>query len=79
MYAIQGVYQHGKIKLNTKPPQEHSNVIVIFPKSASQPDEGMSTEEALRIIDKHAGSIKYDITAKDERLVYLDERYGGIN
>ena len=79
MQAIQGIYNYGKINLSEKPPKHRAKVIVIFIEEPITEEESMSTEEALRIFHKHAGSIKVDIDAKAERLAYLDERYGNID
>ena len=79
MQAIQGVYHFGRINLNQKAPKDKANVIVIFTDEPLVENEGMSTEEALRIFHKHAGSIKENIDAKEERLAYLNERYGSID
>ena len=79
MQAIQGIYKYGQLNLREKAPKHKSNVIVIFTDEPFIEDGSMSTEEALRIFDKHAGSIKIDINSKTERLEYLDERYGDIN
>ncbi|MCL2500861.1 MAG: hypothetical protein FWE90_11100 [Defluviitaleaceae bacterium] len=76
MQAIQGVYHLGEIKLKAKPIKKRSNVIVVFTDDAVDENEGMSLEESLRILNKHAGSIKGDLNAKEEWLAYLDERYG---
>jgi hypothetical protein len=76
MHAIQGVYNRGELKLNTKPPKNYSNVIVVFTDEIPAKNEKMPMEEALRILDKHAGSIKGEINIREERLAYLDERYG---
>ena len=76
MQAIQGVYKYGQVSLRERAPRHKSNVIVIFTDEPVPEESGMSTEEALRIFHKHAGSIKADIGGKAERLEYLDERYG---
>ena len=79
MQAIQGVYDNGKLKLEEKAPIGRAKVIVIFTEETFIEKQKMSTEEALRIFHKHAGSIKEDVVAREERLAYLDERYGNIN
>ena len=79
MQAIQGIYNNGSVEFINKPPKKRSNVIVVFTDELpDDDDEKMSTEEALRIFHKHAGTIKGDLDAKAERLAYLDERYGGV-
>ena len=79
MQAIQGTYRYGRLRLNKKAPKNKAKVIVIFTDEPVTEEDGMSTEEALRIFHKHAGSIKADINAKAERLAYLDERYGSAD
>ena len=79
MQAIQGIYNHGKLSLDRKAPNDRAKVIVIFTEEHLADESGMSTEEALKIFFKHAGSIKGDIDVRAERLAYLDERYGGID
>ena len=78
MQAIQGIYDHGKLRLDRKAPNDRAKVIVIFTEEYLTDEGGMTTEEALNIFHKHAGSIKGSIDARAERLAYLDERYGGI-
>ena len=79
MQAIAGVYDNGKLNLNIPAPKNKANVIVIFTEdyvdNSSQNNAEMSTEDALRILNKYAGSIKANVDAKNERLKYLDERY----
>ena len=75
MQAIHGIYNDGQLSLNETAPKNNSKVIVIFTEEHHADDSGMSTEEALRIFHKHAGSIKGNLDAKAERLAYLDERY----
>ena len=79
MQAIQGVYDYGRLRLDKKAPKSKAKVIVIFTEEPVVEDDDMSTEEALRIFHKYAGSIKGNIDAKAERLAYLDERYGNTN
>ena len=80
MQAIQGVYIKGRVKLNEKPPIDNAKVIVIFTDEAVvEHEEVMSTNEALRILDKYSGWIKRDINYQMERDEYLSERYGSAN
>jgi len=79
MQAIQGIYDNGKLKLEEEAPMGKTKVIVIFTEEAFIDKQKMSTEEALRIFHKHAGSIKENVKAKEERLAYLDERYGNTD
>ena len=82
MLAIKGTYDNGKLILNEKAPVDNAEVIVFFNISNvdnSASNDTMSREEALRIFHKYAGSIKADMDAKEERLAYLDERYGNID
>ena len=39
----------------------------------------MPAEEALKILHKHAGSIKGDIDFEKEKDDYLNEKYGLVN
>ena len=70
---------HQRIRSERVRVREENGVFVLMPMVNTEPTakHGMSTEEALRIFHKHAGSIKGNIDAKEERLTYLDERYGG--
>jgi hypothetical protein len=79
MLAIKGDYTNGILRLDQKAPVDSSRVTVLFPIEEAARDEKMSTDEALRIFHKHAGSIKGSIDAREERLHYLDERYGNID
>ena len=78
MQAIQGIYDNGKLILFKEPEYNKSNVIVIFTEGelTSTTQGKMSTDEALHILNKYKGSIKTNLNAKEERLAYLDERYG---
>jgi len=76
MLAIEGQYDKGWVKLDEDAPVDSSRVIVWFPMEKSAKEERMSTEEALRILDKYKGSIRSGLDAKTEKLAYLDERYG---
>ena len=69
---------HHRIRSDKVRVREKDGVFVLIPIVNTEPTDkhSMSTEEALRIFYKHAGSIKGDIDAKEERLTYLDERYG---
>ena len=80
MQAIQGIYSKGRVKLNEKPPIDNAKVIVIFTDEAVvEHEEVMSTNEALRILNKYSGRIKRDINYQMERDEYLSERYGSAN
>ena len=79
MQAIQGIYDKGRLHLDKSAPMSISKVLVIFPNEYYDDESNMSTEEALRIFHKHAGSIKGNLDTKAERLAYLDERYGSID
>ena len=79
MQAIQGIYNQGRLHLDKSAPKKRAKVIVIFTEEPFADESGMSTEEALSIFHKHAGSIKGNLDAKAERLAYLDERYGSID
>jgi len=79
MLAIEGQYDNGRVELDEKAPVDRSRVIVLFPAEKSAKKEKMSTEEAVRILDKCKGSIKGSLNAKSERLAYLDERYGNTD
>ena len=72
---------HRRIRSDRVRIREENGVFMLTPMAGAEPADkhGMSTEEALRIFRKHAGSINGGIDAKAERLVYLDERYGGID
>ena len=77
MQAIQGVYDNGILKLDMKAPAVKSRVIVVF--TEEEPRKKMSSEEALKILNKHAGSIKSNIDFEKERDEYLNEKYGSVN
>jgi len=77
MQAIQGVYDNGILKLDRKAPAVKARVIVVFTEEESR--KKMSAEEALKILYKHAGSIKSDIDFEKERDEYLNEKYGSVN
>ena len=53
-------------------------VVFTFIEEPFDEEDEMSTEEALRILEKYKGSIKGDFDAKAEKLAYLNERYGNI-
>jgi len=76
MLAIEGQYDKGWVKLDEDAPVDSSRVIVWFPMEKTAKEEGMSTGDALRILDKYKGSIKSGLDAKAEKLAYLAERYG---
>jgi hypothetical protein len=76
MQAIQGIYDDGILKLDRKPVIKKSRVIVLFPEESHQK---MSSEEALRIFHKHAGSIKGDIDLEKEKDEYFNEKQGLVN
>lgn len=77
MQAIQGVYDNGILKLDKKAPLSRSRVIVLF--TEEEPRIKMSKNEALKVLYKHAGSIKDDIDFEKERDEYLNEKYGSVN
>jgi len=77
MQAIQGVYDNGILKLDRKAPVVKSRVIIVF--TEEEPKRKMSAEEALKILNKHAGSIKGDINFEKERDEHLNEKYGSFN
>jgi hypothetical protein len=77
MQAIQGIYDNGILKLDRKAPATKSRVIVLFTENETR--KKMSKDEALKILYKHAGSIKSDIDFEKERDEYLNEKYGSVN
>jgi len=79
MLVIQGVYDNGSFRLDEQAPVKKSRIIVIFSEEEVLKEEKMSTEDALRILDKYKGSIKGDFDAERERDEYLYEKYGGID
>ena len=79
MQAIKAVFEKGNIRWIEEPPTDDSvEVTVLFPTKQKRKD-GMSTEEALRIVEKYAGSITRDIDYEKERDEYLNEKYGPFN
>ena len=77
MQAIQGIYDNGILKLDKKAPATKSRVIVLF--TEDRTFKKMSKDEALKILYKHAGSIKNDIDFEKEKDEYLNEKYGSVN
>ena len=79
MQAIQGLYDNGKFSLERQAPVKKGKIIVLFSDEIVVEDRKMSTEEALRILDKYKGSIKGDFDVEKERDEYLHEKYGLVN
>ena len=77
MQAIQGVYDNGILKLDRKAPLSKSRVIVIF--TENKPRKKISSDKALRIFYKYAGSVKGDIDLDLEKDAYFNEKHGSIN
>ena len=77
MQAIRGIYDNGILKLDRKAPSTKSRVIVLFTEEEER--KKMSTDEALKILRKHTGSIKSDIDFEKERDEYLNEKHGSVN
>ena len=77
MQAIQGIYDNGILKLDKKAPATKSRVIVLFTEDGTR--KKMPKDEALKILYKHAGSIKGDMDLEKERDEYLNEKYGSFN
>jgi hypothetical protein len=78
MQAIQGVYDNGILKLDGKPIMNKSRIIVLF--TEEEPRRKMSTNEALRIFRKYAGSVKGDSNSLEkEKDEYFNEKYGTAN
>ncbi|MDR2167099.1 MAG: hypothetical protein LBE35_04510 [Clostridiales bacterium] len=81
MQAVYGYYNRGVFTPDIEIPLYEGRAMVVFVEDAAieAPRRRMSREEALKIIDKYAGSIDRDFDPKMERLAYLDEKYGSIN
>ena len=79
MQAIQGIYDNGKFSLEQQAPIKKCKIIVLFSDESIVENTKMSTEEALRILDKYKGSIKSDFDPEKERDEYLHEKYGFVN
>ncbi|MCL2089518.1 MAG: hypothetical protein FWH14_08550 [Oscillospiraceae bacterium] len=77
MQAIQGVYDNGVLLLDKKAPAVKSRVIVLFTENETR--KKMSKDEALKILHKHAGSIKREVDFEKERDEYLSEKYGCVD
>ena len=77
--ALQGVYTHGKLKFDTPPPMKNAKVMVIFLEETQEEESKMSTEEALKILDKYAGSIDREFDYEKEKDEYFNEKYGPFN
>ena len=78
MQAIQGIYDNGRLKLDSAPPMSKARVIVTFTEELVA-EQGMSNEEALRILRKFKGCIDRDFDYEKERDEYLNEKYGPFN
>jgi len=72
MQAIQGVYDNGILKLDKKAPANKSRVIALFTEDETQ--KKMSVDEALRIYEKYAGSVKGDVDLEAEKDAYFNEK-----
>jgi len=75
---VQGFYKDGVVTLERELAVNNVPVMVVFyPQAEKEPRKKMPLEEALRILDKYAGSIDADNfdyeRAKDE---YFNEKYG---
>ena len=79
MQAIQGIYDNGEFKLEKQIPVKKAKVIILFPEESFIKEEAMSTEEALRILEKYKGSIKGNFDVRNERDEYFNEKYGIVN
>jgi len=80
MLAIQGHYQNGILTLDKEAPLDDARVLVVFPIGENfNKEEQMTTDEALLILDKYAGSIDRDIDYEKERDEYFNEKYGPFN
>jgi glucokinase len=77
MQAIQGIYDNGILKLESKAPASKSHVIVLF--TEEEPQKKMSSDEALRIFYKYAGSVKGDVDLEQEKEEYFNEKHGSLN
>jgi len=80
--SVKAKYNNGKIEWIEKPPLTTADIVVVF--SVEQEQERpvrqeMTTEEALRILNKYAGSIDRDFDYEKEKDEYFDEKYGSFN
>jgi hypothetical protein len=77
MQAIQGIYDNGRVVLDAKAPVNKSRVIVVF--TEDYQNTKMTAEEALKVLHKHAATIKGDFDIERERDEHLNEKLGPVN
>jgi len=82
MLAVKARVENGSLEWLEKPPVIGTEVLVIFSDEVIQSGKlrkKMSDMEALRILDKYAGSIDREIDYEKERDKYFNEKYGSLN
>ena len=83
MLAIKAFYDNGNIQWLGKPPVKRAEIIVVFSTVNEQSKTSrseMSTEEALRILDKYTGCIQNpDFDYEKEKDKYFNEKFGSLN
>ena len=83
MLAVKALYDNGSIQWLGKPPVQRAEIIVVFTgeREPEKPASNeMSTEEAMRILDKYTGCIQNpDFDYEREKDEYFNEKYGSLN
>ncbi|MCL2222808.1 MAG: hypothetical protein FWC20_10765 [Oscillospiraceae bacterium] len=78
--SVKAKYDNGKIEWLEKPPLTTADIVVVFSIEQEHPArQEMSTEEAMRILNKYAGSIDRDFDYEKEKDEYFNEKYGSFN
>ena len=81
MLAVKAKFENGSLKWLDKPPAINAEVMVVFSfeNDKEKPQKKLSNEEAIRILNKYAGSIDREFDYEKERDEYFNEKYGTLN
>lgn len=79
MVAVEGLYDHGTIKLSESAPMEKAKVIVVFPETQKEDEKRLSKDEAIALFHEFSGCLDGDIDEQAERLGALDEKFEDID
>jgi len=82
MLAVKARVENGNIKWLGDIPSFNADVIVVFAtvaKPGHDKRKKMSNKEAMRILNKYAGTIERDIDYEKEKDEYFNEKYGPFN
>ena len=81
MQVIQGYYDNGVFTPDWEMPHYTGRVTLTLLDEVLEEEvpKKFTTEEALAMIDKFAGSVKGVFDAKTDRLAYLEGKYGSID